>query len=390
MRKNQVLSTRVPVYRDSGFVMNDPYEMGEAFAVEASAGNRDPEHFIYSRYRNPTVVAAEDEIMKAEGAGWAILTQSGMAAIDVAVSLFQRGKETRPWLFFSEIYGGTISYINSVLLHRRGITVEWFRPDGDSYSTEKLKEVLETIRPEFLYFEAVSNPMLIVADGAEIIKLCREAGVKTIVDNTFATPFLWKPLEYGADLVIHSATKYFSGHGNLTAGVLCGNNPELMREAVTYRKFVGHMLSPDDAYRLHTQLNTFQLRFPAQCENAMRAATILRSHKVVEKVWYPGMDDHITHNTALRLFGGRGFGAMVTFTFSGNTSDKRNRRDRFIELVKEHIRLVPTLGDPHTILMPVEPVWGDRYPDAGMIRLSIGFESFEVLESTLVNALMQL
>ncbi|MBE0675072.1 MAG: PLP-dependent transferase [Bacteroidales bacterium] len=387
MKNKFVKSTRVPVYRDSGFAMDSPEEMRQAFLSETEH-KREPDSYIYSRYRNPTVVAAEEEIMKTEGCEWALLTQSGMSAIDTAVSLFQKGSNTRPWLFFTEIYGGTISYIDSVLLRRRGIKAEWFAPVDGRYNISSLEVKLRTLEPEFVYFETISNPMLIVADGPAIISRCKKMGIKTIVDNTFATPYLWKPLESGADLVIHSATKYFSGHGNLTAGVICGNDKELLQEAVAYRKLVGHMISPDDAYRLQSQIQTFGLRFPRQCENALMSAEYLASNPLIKSVWYPGMASHVTHSEALKLFGAKGSGAMVTFTFDGDSTEiKRKRRDDFIERVSHRIRLVPTLGDPHTILMPVEPVWGHKYPDAGMIRLSVGFEPLDELIDTLGRAL---
>lgn len=381
MKKNRIKSTRVPVYRDSGYIMDDAEEMRNAFLLEGN-NRREPDNYIYSRYRNPTVVAAEEEIMKTEGSEWALLTQSGMAAVDVAVSIFQSGQTTPPWLFFTDIYGGTLSYIDSVLIARRGIRVEKFAATGQKYDTERFEAVLTELKPGFVYFEIISNPMLIVADGEEIIRICRKHGVKTIVDNTFATPWLWKPLEHGADLVIHSATKYFSGHGNLTAGVVCGNDEGFLKEALAYRKSVGHMISADDAYRLHTQIQTFSLRFPQQCDNAMRLAEYLSGNPVVERVWYPGLANHDTHETALKLFKGKGYGAMVTFTFTGSVAERTKRRDGFIHAVAETIKLVPTLGDPHTILMPVEPVWGDRYPDPGMLRISVGFEPWEELLSS--------
>lgn len=387
LMKKQINSTRVPVYRDSGFAMRDSGEMGEAFRLE-NEHKREPSHYIYSRYRNPTVVAAEEEVMRQEGCQWALLTQSGMSAVDVALSLFQRGPETRPWLFFTEIYGGTISFIDSVLVGRRGIDVQRFAPEQNGYDIKMLESVLTSLQPELVYLETISNPMLVVADGAAIIKLCKALGIKTIVDNTFATPYLWKPLDDGADMVIHSATKYFSGHGNLTAGVVCGNDPVLLEQAVAYRKFVGHMLSPDDAYRLHTQIQTFGLRFPQQCSNAAKLAKLLENTPVIEKVWYPGLKSHATHNIAEKLFKGLGYGAMVTFSFAGDNDEiKRLRRDTFIDSVSEKIKLVPTLGDPHTILMPVEPVWGNRYPDPGMIRLSVGFESSDQLLDTVQTAI---
>ena len=131
------------------------------------------------------------------------------------------------------------------------------------------------MKPEFVYIESISNPMLIVADVTDIIRIAKKYGSKVIIDNTFATPWLYKPLNEGADIVIHSATKYFSGHGNLTAGVICGNDNKIMQSAIEYRKFVGHMLSPDDAYRLQTQIQSFELRFSRQCDNASKLAGYL-------------------------------------------------------------------------------------------------------------------
>ena len=381
-----IKSTRVPIYRDSGYILNDAEEMRNAFILEGN-NRRDPDNYIYSRYRNPTVVAAEEEIMKIEGSGWALLTQSGMAAIDVAVSIFQSGNTTPPWLFFTDIYGGTLTYVDSILVNRRGIRVVKFPSAKQKYDLERFETLLTDLKPRFAYFEIISNPVLIVADGEEIIRICRKHGVKTIVDNTFATPWLWRPLEHGADLVIHSATKYFSGHGNLTAGVICGNDEGLLSDAVSYRKSVGHMISADDAYRLNTQIQTFSLRFPRQCDNAGKLADYLSGNPRVEKVWSPGLVNHETHDTASKLFNGKGYGAMVTFSFKGSDEEKALRRDAFINAVKEAISLVPTLGDPHTILMPVEPVWGDRYPDPGMLRISVGFEPWSELYKNFSEAM---
>ena len=253
MKKKEVNSSRMPVYRDAGFELYDASTTAEAFKKETEH-SREPDNYIYSRYRNPTVVSAEDEIMKLEGSDWALLTQSGMSAIDTALSVFQYGKETKPWLFFTEIYGGTISFIESVLKSRRGLDIHYFTPDNGNYNLDEFEKVISGLKPEFVYIESISNPMLIVADVKNITRIAKKHGIKVIIDNTFATPWLYKPLNEGADIVIHSATKYFSGHGNLTAGVICGNDNKIMQAAIEYRKFVGHMLSPDDAYRLQTQI----------------------------------------------------------------------------------------------------------------------------------------
>lgn len=380
----------MPVYRDAGFELYDAQTTGSAFRNETEH-QRDPDYYIYSRYRNPTVVSAEEEVMKLENCGWALLTQTGMSAIDTATSLFQKGSETGPWVFFSEIYGGTISFVESVLKARRGLDIHYFTAENGSYNLKGFDKLLAKLKPEIVYIETISNPMLIVADVPEIIRIAVKHGSRVIVDNTFATPMLFRPLEEGADIVIHSATKYFSGHGNLTAGVICGNDTRLMQSAIEYRKFTGHMLSPDDAYRLQTQILTFSLRFGRQCENALKLADYLNNNSLVGKVWYPALKTHATHDIARRLFSERGFGGMITFDFKGNdASSKRDRRDQFIKLVSEKIRLIPTLGDPHTILMPVEAVWGAKYPEPGMLRLSVGFEEYEELEATISTALNRL
>ena len=377
----------MPVYRDAGFELFDAQTTANTFRIETEH-SRQPDMYIYSRYRNPTVESAEEEIMKLEGCEWALLTQSGMSAIDTALSIFQFGKETKPWLFFTEIYGGTISLIESVLKPRRGLDIQYFTPDNGKYDLDKFDKVLSDLKPELVYIETVSNPMLIVAPVGDITKIAKKHGTRVIIDNTFATPWLYKPLNEGVDIVIHSATKYFSGHGNLTAGVLCGNDNTIMKSASEYRKFVGHMLSPDDAYRLQTQIQSFELRFSRQCSNAAKLADYLNDASSIKEVWYPGLTSHPTHNIAEKLFMNKGFGGMITFNFDGkDNNEKRNRRDKFIGLVSEKIKLIPTLGDPHTILMPVEAVWGTKYPEPGMIRLSVGFEEYHDLELTISKAI---
>jgi cystathionine beta-lyase/cystathionine gamma-synthase len=263
-----------------------------------------------------------------------------------------------------------------------------FAPHGDAYSLDAFEKRLLETKPDLVFFEAISNPMLIVADGDDAINIAKKHGVRVIIDNTFATPLLWKPLAAGADLVIHSVTKYLSGHGNLSAGVVSGNDPEIAKAAIEYRKLVGHMLSPDDAYRLSDMLKTFALRFQKHCHNASVIAKYLNKHPLIEKVLYPGLETHPTHGQALKLFRAKGFGAIVTFDIKGvNQKEKALRCDSFINLIAEHIPLVPTLGDADTILMPVEPVWGDKYPFPGMIRLSLGIEDqkdlLQILGTTL-------
>lgn len=364
----------MPVYRDTGFELTDADITYQAFQKEKD-NEHIPENFIYSRYRNPTVIEAEELLMSIEESEWALLTQSGMSAIDTALSVFHKSEDNRPWLFFSEIYGGTNSYIDSVLTIRRGINIHRFYPDGMIYDLQKLEKSIKDLKPSVVFFEVVSNPMLIVAHAKEITDIVHRYGAVAIIDNTFASPFLIRPLTIGADIVVHSATKYLGGHGNLTAGALCGNNNKILKNAIEYRKSVGHMISPDDAYRLNTQMQSFRLRFKRQCNNAAAVANELKNKGLIKKVFYPGLSSHPTYNIAKEIFSGEGYGAIVTFSFSGkDDNQKRQRRDRFISSVSDNIKLVSSLGDSSTILMPVAPIWGDRYPDQGMIRLSMGIE----------------
>lgn len=390
MKEKKVKTTRTPIYRDAAFFLEAEETMKKAFKDEKD-NPRSPGLYIYSRYRNPTVVAAEDQIMQLEGAKWALLTQSGMSAIDVALSIFQKADETGTWLFFSEIYGGTNSFIDRVLKFRRGINIKRFYPCGDQYDLNQLEKLLVAEKPRLVYLEGISNPMLVVSDCESIITMAKQSGAVVIVDNTFSTSFLWHPLEIGADIVVHSATKYLSGHNNITAGVLCGNDPQMEKDAIEYRKYVGHMLSADDAYRLSTQLRTFELRFERHCENAARLAKVLASHEKIEKVLYPGLESHPTHAEAKKMFKEKGFGAMITFDIKGDTLEKQGKAARrFISAVSDRIPLIPTLGDAGSSVLHVESVWGDKYPLPGMIRLSVGIEKYQDLETAVLNGLNQI
>ena len=376
---------RLPIYRNAGFLFDTIGEAADVFAQEEEYP-QSADRFTYSRYGNPNVAETEEQLVEIEGAEWAILTASGMAAIDTALSVFQRGDKTGPWLFFSELYGGTNDYIENILKGRRGIDVERFHPvEGEErYDLDRLEDLLDRVEPSLLYFEPVTNPLLIVSDGDRIIEMAKERGIAVIVDNTFATSRLWRPLEHGADIVVHSATKYLGGHGNLTAGVVCGNDSGIRKSAMLYRKYVGNTLSADDAYRLNTQTRTFPLRFATQCANASKLATAMSLHPAVERVRYPGLETHPTHGEAANTFEGRGFGAMINVDFKGG----RAAAEAFVEAVSDTISYVPTLGDPTTIMLHVATVWGEgRFPYPGMVRVSVGFEPYERLESGVLQAL---
>jgi cystathionine beta-lyase/cystathionine gamma-synthase len=380
-------SNKTPIYRDAGFFLKTAENTVNAFKDE-NENVYEPENYIYSRYRNPTVIAVEKKLAEICDSQWCMLVESGMAAIDIALSIFQEKDDNKPWLFFTEIYGGTNSFIDTVLIPRRGIKIERFAPDGNNYSLEKYIETLEKTKPKLVYFETVSNPMLIVADCKRLISEAKKRDIFVIIDNTFPTAHLFNPLNFGADLIIESATKYLSGHGDLTAGIIYGNKPELLNAAIEYRKWVGHMIGPDDAYRLGSQLLTFNLRFAQQIQNAEKLALMLSNHEKIEKVYYPGLKQHPTYQNAIDLFENRGFGAIISFQLSGKSDEhKRNNSKIFIEKISEHFELIPSLGDCNTIFMPIDAVWGNKYPFPGTIRLSLGIEDFNFIEKVITKAL---
>ena len=383
----KINTRKTPLYRDTGFYLENNKITAAAFAEELNHPH-EPSSYIYSRYRNPTIVAVEKQLSEVEESEWALLTQSGMSAIDIALSCFQDNGVENKWLFFNDIYGGTNTFIDEVLIKRRGITVKRFYSENNAYDYCKLAKLLDEFKPQVLYFETVSNPMLIVADVVLVIEEAKKRNIRVIIDNTFASPYLIQPLKLGADLVVHSATKYLAGHGNIMAGVICGDDKVLMKSAIEYRKLVGHQISPDDAYRLGNQLKTFKLRFKEQCMNADKLAGLLNKSSKIEKVFFPGLDSHNTHSTAKKIFDEKAFGAMLTFQFAGDDDYmKRKNCKMFIEKISNYFHLIPTLGDLETIFLPVETVWADKYPYPGTIRLSLGIEDYVYIENVFLKAL---
>ena len=383
MPQFKAASRRTPIYRDSGYPFETVDEAAEAMRADAAYSQSNQE-FIYTRFGNPTVSEAEYEMARVEGSTWAMLASSCMSAIDIALSTFQERDNTGTWLFFNEIYGGTNTYITQVLERRRGIHVERIGARDERYEMAALVEMLDRVKPRLLYFEVLCNPLLIVADAIEIIKAAKDRGIRVVIDNTFATPLLFKPLEHGADFVVHSATKYFGGHGDITAGVLCGNDSVLHGEAMFYRRLVGHIFSADDAYRLTTQIKTLPLRYARACESALKLARRLEDHDRIISVRYPGLETHASHDEAVKVFGGRGFGAVITFEIKGG----REAVDKFVAQVKDRIPYVMTLGDSESIMMHVPSTFGaEKYPYPGMMRLSVGFEPYEELEEAILKGL---
>jgi cystathionine beta-lyase/cystathionine gamma-synthase len=262
--------------------------------------------YLYSRYGNPTLTAAEKKLAALEGAEAALVTSSGMAAQLVATLVAcQAGDEIVSML---DVYGGTVKMFERVL-SRCGIKVVLV-------PFEQLKNIDRYFsrRTRMLFLETPTNPTLRCIDFPALARAAKRRNICILADNTFATPILQKPLELGADVVVHSATKYLGGHSDLTAGVLAGSK-QWMDKAREMMILTGGCLDPGAAYLLLRGLKTLHIRVQRACENAARIAEALRGNKKVQTVYYPGFASAPSHDLARRQM--RDFGMMVSFDIRG-------------------------------------------------------------------------
>ena len=341
-------------------------------------GDRD--FYLYSRYGNPTVKAAEDKIAALEGAEAAVITSSGMSATLVAaLGTCQAGDEIVSML---DIYGGTVKLFENVL-SRCGIATR-FIPYRDLGNAERYFNR----KTRMLFLETPTNPTLRCADIAALSAIAHRHTACVVVDNTFATPILQKPLGLGADMVMHSATKYLGGHSDLTAGVLAGSR-KWMDRARELMILTGGCLDPGCAYLLLRGLKTLHLRVEGACRNAAAIAAALQRHPKVSRVYYPGLPGHEAHELASRQMAD--FGTMVSFDLRGGEPAV----DRFIRKLKLWY-LATSLGGVESILSyPVLSshigLSAKRLKLLGVspatIRLSVGIEDAADLIADLETAL---
>ena len=328
-------------------------------------------HFSYSPRGNPTVRCLELKLADLEGTETALATNSGMAA--VAATLLHLLAGGGHLVAGTEVYEQTYNFLNEdVPLH------------GGSASFVEINDldaVAAAITPatRAIYVEPFSNPTLQVTDLPALAALAHDYGVPLIVDNTFLTPALLRPVEHGADLVIHSATKYLSGHGQVQGGAVCGRR-QLVDPIKEKLLRLGGVMSPFAAWILLTGIKTLPLRIERHSANAARLARLLAAHPAVASVNYPGLAGHPDHATATRLVGGGGggerFGGMLSFTLRGG----RNASAAFINALRV-CTLAVSLGDCATLVWP----WAGR----DLIRLSVGIEDPADLEADLRQALDQ-
>ncbi len=338
--------------------------------------------YSYARRENPTVLDCERALAKIETAEWCVLAPCGMAAINIALSIFNDPGDRRPWLFPADVYSGTRNCATQVLQNQRGVNIRFAERAGQNSTTTNLIAAIEGEAPALVFVEPISNPLLDINDVHAVVAAAHGHGAIVVVDNTFGTPYLFHPLDAGADLVVHSATKYLGGHNNILAGVIGVNDHDLYVRLMTHRNMIGSVMSPDDAARLKTQLLTFPLRLARQNATAVTIAEYLEGHPSVSKVRYPGLSSHGDHKLAQQMFGQRGFGGMITFDLACDEEGSR----RFVEDLSPHIPHIGSLGDVDTTFLHVQACFGDQY-EMSSIRLSVGIEPPEQIMECLARAL---
>ena len=351
----------VPIYQSATFAHPAPGE---------STG------YDYTRTGNPTRQALEEALAALDGGLRAFAFASGMAALTAVAFLFESGDHI---ILSEDLYGGTYRLMDWILC-KFGLTASYV-------DTTDIDEIVKAVGPDTraVILETPSNPSLKTSDIAAIAAVCREKGLLIVVDNTLMTPYLQRPLELGADLVVYSATKYLGGHNDLLAGVVVTKSQKLAEQLATIQNGTGPVLGPHDSWLLLRGLKTLAIRLDRQQENAMRLAEWLQGHPQVEKVLYPGLQP--LHPQAA------GPGAMLSFT----VKDEALARKLIARL--EIITFAESLGGVETLItypylqthadVPVET--RERLGiNACLLRLSVGIEHVDDLQADLEKALNQI
>lgn len=309
------------VVHSAVFVLDGVDELKRIVAKKSQA-------YMYTRFGNPTTRVAEEKIAALEGAEDCVVTASGMAAEMCAVlAVCKAGDEIVSML---DVYGGTLALFEKVF-EKFGVKTR-FVPYEEMGRIERYFNK----RTRMLFIETPTNPTLRCVDIAELAGKAKARGIVTVVDNTFATPILQKPLGLGAEIVVHSGTKYLGGHSDVTAGAVCGSR-EWMVQVREMMKLSGGCLDPTASYLMIRGLKTLQIRVERACGNAAVLAEVLREHPKVARVFYPGLPDNEGHEAARRQM--KDFGMMVSFDLKGGGK----AAERFIDRL-QMMQLAPSLG----------------------------------------------
>ena len=362
-----------------------PIVQTSTFAFASAAEMRryldgDPELYLYTRYANPTVRELEEALAALEGAEAGLALSSGMAAMTTAVvSLLRAGDEV---LASASLYGGTLRLLTE-LLPRFSVSTR-FVPIADLPRVDRVAGE----KSRLLIVESPTNPTLEVVDLAAVCAASRSRGLAVVVDNTFATPVLQRPLALGADLVMHSLTKALAGHSDLIGGALVGSRARVDAARATL-KILGGCLDPHAAFLTLRGLKTLQLRVEKQCRNALALARHFDGHPALRRVLYPGLEAHPGHATARRQMSA--FGGILTLELAGGLP----AAERFFDRLQLVARAASLGGVESLASLPVhtshhglsEPVLRAAGIDPGMVRVSVGVEDEADLVADLEQAL---
>ncbi|NLG82219.1 MAG: methionine gamma-lyase [Bacilli bacterium] len=364
-----------PIYQSSTFCFDNADQGGRRFKLEE-------EGFIYTRLGNPTTKVLEDKIAALENADGCIATSSGMGAITTVFwTLLKQGDHI---ISDNNLYGCTFAYFTHGLA-KFGIEVSLV----DASNPEN---VAKAIKPNtrVIYCETPTNPSLKLVDIEAISKIAKKHQCLLVVDNTFATPYITRPLDLGADIVIHSGTKYLNGHGDVICGFICARE-ELLNDLryVGLKDMTGSVLSPFDSFLVIRGLKTLSLRMERHCFNAQKVAEFLESHPKIKMVSYPGLKSHPQYELAKRQM--KLPGAMISFELKGGLEEGK----RLINSTKL-CKLAVSLGDVETLIqhpasMTHSPYTKEERLRAGisdeLIRISVGLEDYEDIIADLEEAL---
>jgi cystathionine beta-lyase/cystathionine gamma-synthase len=341
--------------------------------------------YVYSRGGSPTNTTLERALSTLEGAEVTQVCSSGMAASHLALLAAGAGKDELI-LCSSDVYGSVYTMVENIFPHLGGRSILM-----DFTDLDRLEDTVRRERPTILYLEVVTNPMTKVIDAPAVVEIAHRYGAVAVVDNTFTTPYLLKPFEFGADFVSHSVSKFLSGHGDVLAGsVSCYRKDfDKLHDMLIQ---VGCTLGPNEAWLALRGLKTFALRMERHCSNAMQAARFLETHPFIESVRYAGLPSHPQHQTARRLFPADRYGAMLNFNVANCDKDKAFRFLDALNLILP----ATTLGDVYSLIVNPARTTHHWLADdelaaigisPGTFRMSAGLENIQDLCADLDQAL---